>query len=96
MFEMKKQLSWSALKAGAVITLAFVILFVVVMYAGTIERIFTPSIELEAVFQDVKGLRKGAPVWLFGTEVGSVKDIQLGPVSGNPSGEKKRHGLHKE
>ena len=82
MFEMKKQLTWSALKAGSVITLALLTLFVVVMYAGTIEQVFTPSIELKAGFQDVRGLRKGAPVWLFGTEVGSVKDIQLGPVQG--------------
>jgi phospholipid/cholesterol/gamma-HCH transport system substrate-binding protein len=82
MFEMKKQLRWSALKAGSVITLALLTLFVVVLYAGTMKRIFTPSMEFKAQFEDVKGLRKGAPVWLFGTEVGSVKDIQLDPVYG--------------
>jgi phospholipid/cholesterol/gamma-HCH transport system substrate-binding protein len=82
MFEMKKRLRWSALKAGLVITLALLIIFAVVMYAGTIKGILTPSVEFEASFRDVKGLRKGAPVWLFGTEVGSVKDIRLNPVYG--------------
>jgi phospholipid/cholesterol/gamma-HCH transport system substrate-binding protein len=82
MYEMKKQLRWSALKAGVAITLALLTLFAVVMYAGTIKQLFTPSFELRARFEDVKGLRKGAPVWLFGTEVGSVKNIQLNPEYG--------------
>ena len=82
MFEVKKQLRWSALKAGVVVTLALLTLFMVVVYAGTIREIFAPSVEFMARFQDVRGLRKGAPVWLFGTEVGSVKDIRLDPVYG--------------
>jgi phospholipid/cholesterol/gamma-HCH transport system substrate-binding protein len=82
MFEMKKQLRWSALKAGLVITLALFALLAVVLYAGTVRQLFTPSFQLRARFQDVKGLRKGAPVWLFGTEVGSVKNIELDPVYG--------------
>jgi phospholipid/cholesterol/gamma-HCH transport system substrate-binding protein len=82
MFEMKKRLKWSALKAGLVITLALLILFALVLSASTIRQLFTPSFELRARFQDVRGLRRGAPVWLFGTEVGSVKDIQLNPVYG--------------
>lgn len=82
MFDIKKQLRWSALKAGVVITLALLILFAIVLYAGTIGQMLTPSFELRAQFQDVKGLRKGAPVWLFGTEVGSVKKIELDPIYG--------------
>jgi phospholipid/cholesterol/gamma-HCH transport system substrate-binding protein len=82
MFEMKKRLRWSALKAGLVISLALLMLFAVVLYAGTIRELFTPSFELRARFQDVRGLRRGAPVWLFGTEVGSVKNIQLNPAYG--------------
>lgn len=82
MFEMKKKLRWSALKSGLVISLVLLILFVVVLYAGTVRRIFTPTVELRARFHDVKGLRRGAPVWLFGTEVGSVQKIQLDPVYG--------------
>ena len=29
-----------------------------------------------------KDLRKSAPVWIFGTEIGSVKEIDLNPVYG--------------
>jgi phospholipid/cholesterol/gamma-HCH transport system substrate-binding protein len=82
MFDIKKQLRWSALKAGVVITLALLILFAIVLYAGTIRQLLTPSLELRAQFRDVKGLRKGAPVWLFGTEVGYVKKIELDPIYG--------------
>ena len=69
MFEIKKQLTWSALKAGSVITIAILIIFVLVIDAGTVKQIFTPSVEFKVTCEDVQGLRKGAPVWLFGTEV---------------------------
>jgi phospholipid/cholesterol/gamma-HCH transport system substrate-binding protein len=82
MFEMKKKLRWSALKSGVVVSLALLIVFIVVIYAGTVRQIFTPTVELRARFQDIKGLAKGAPVWLFGTQVGSVKEIQLDPIYG--------------
>lgn len=82
MFEMKRKLSWSKLKVGLVVTLALLILLISVFFAGKIERIFIPRVELKAQFRDVRGLRKGAPVWIFGTEVGSVKGIQLSPTLG--------------
>lgn len=82
MYQMKKNLRWSALKSGVLITLTLVLVFMVVLYAGTLRQVFTPSIELQAQFRDVKGLRQGAPVWLFGTEVGSVKEIRLDPIYG--------------
>lgn len=56
--------------------------FIVVLYAGTLMQAFTPTVELRAQFRDEKGLRKGAPVWLFGTEVGSAKEIRLDPIYG--------------
>ncbi|MCX8117974.1 MAG: MlaD family protein [Desulfobacterota bacterium] len=77
MFEMRKQLRWSKLKVGVVVTLGLLILLIAVFFAGGIEKILSPKIEIKAQFQDVRGLRKGAPVWIFGTEVGSVKDIRL-------------------
>jgi phospholipid/cholesterol/gamma-HCH transport system substrate-binding protein len=82
MYQMKKNLRWSALKSGALITLALVVAFIVVLYAGTLRQAFTPTVDLRAQFRDVKGLRKGAPVWLFGTEVGSAKEIRLDPIYG--------------
>ena len=77
MFDMKKQLRWSKLKVGVVITLALLVLLVAIFFAGGIEKIFSPKIDLKVLFQDVRGLRKGAPVWIFGTEVGSVREIHL-------------------
>jgi len=82
MFEIKKQLRWSKLKAGLVLTIAFLALLVAVFFAGNIEKIFSPKTELKVAFRDVRGLRRGAPVWIFGTEVGSVKKIHLDPVHG--------------
>ncbi|MGO8990490.1 MAG: MlaD family protein [bacterium] len=82
MFDIKKQLRWSILKAGLVITIASLALLVAVFFAGNIEKIFSPKTELKAEFRDVRGLRKGAPVWIFGTEVGSVRNIHLDPVRG--------------
>jgi len=82
MFDMKKQLRWSKLKVGLVISIAIGVLLISIFFAGKIERIFLPRVELKIQFQDVRGLRKGAPVWIYGTEVGSVKNIQLSPVLG--------------
>jgi phospholipid/cholesterol/gamma-HCH transport system substrate-binding protein len=82
MYQMKKHLKWSALKSGILITLTLLLVFLVVLYAGTLRQVFTPSFQLQAQFRDVKGLRQGAPVWLFGTEVGSVKEIRLDPMYG--------------
>lgn len=82
MFDMKKQLMWSKLKVGLVITFALVTLFLTVFFAGGIESILSPKAELTAQIRDVKGLRKGAPVWLSGIEIGSVKKIHLHPEQG--------------
>jgi phospholipid/cholesterol/gamma-HCH transport system substrate-binding protein len=77
MFDMKKQLRWSKLKVGAVISFALLVLLVAIFFAGGIEKVLSPKIDLKVQFEDVRGLRKGAPVWIFGTEVGSVRKIEL-------------------
>jgi phospholipid/cholesterol/gamma-HCH transport system substrate-binding protein len=82
MFDRAKQLRWAKLKIGVVITLALITLLVTVFFAGGIEHLFAKRIEIRAQIQDVNGLRRGAPVWIFGTEVGKVKDIDLQPVYG--------------
>ena len=53
-----------------------------VFFAGNIEELFVKKVELKANFRDVGGLRKGAPVWLFGTEIGAVRGIDLNPTYG--------------
>lgn len=82
MFDSKKQLSWSKLKVGILITLTLVILLFTVFFAGGIEKILSPKIEIKAEIKNVKGLRTGSPVWLSGIEIGSVKKIELHPKHG--------------
>jgi phospholipid/cholesterol/gamma-HCH transport system substrate-binding protein len=82
MTAMKKQLQWSKLKVGGVITLSLLILLVTVFFAGNIEDLFSKKVTLKANFKDVGGLRRGAPVWLFGTEIGAVQGIHLNPTFG--------------
>lgn len=82
MFDAKRQLKWSQIKVGLVITVAFLTLLISVFFAGSIQNIFLKKAELRIEFRDVVGLRKGAPVWILGLEEGSVKDITLDPIRG--------------
>ncbi|HTR44570.1 MAG TPA: MlaD family protein [Thermodesulfovibrionales bacterium] len=77
MFERKKQLLWSKLKVGTVVTLALLVLLFTVFFAGGIESLLSPTADVKALMHDVKGLRRGAPVWLSGIEIGSVRYIRL-------------------
>lgn len=77
MFDVKRQLMWSKLKVGIVLTIAFALLLFTVFFAGGIESLFSPTIEIKAQIKDVRGLRKGSPVWISGIEIGSVKSIAL-------------------
>ncbi|MDH5201781.1 MAG: MlaD family protein [Nitrospirota bacterium] len=79
---MKKQLTWSKLKVSLVITLALLALFITVFFAGNIEDLFSPKVQIKAQIKDVRGLRNGSPVWISGIEVGSVKSIDLHPEYG--------------
>lgn len=82
MFDLKKQIMWSKLRVGIVITFALLTMFMTVFFAGNLENMFVPKVALEAHLQDVKGLRRGSPVWVSGIEVGSVRDIHLHPEHG--------------
>jgi phospholipid/cholesterol/gamma-HCH transport system substrate-binding protein len=82
MFDVKKQLRWSKLKVGLVITIAFLALCLSVFFAGNIQNILSKKVELKIQFKEVEGLRKGGPVWILGIEEGSVKEINLDPIQG--------------
>lgn len=82
MIEPNKQLAWSQLKVGLVITVSIAILILTVFFAGSIENIVSPRVEITAKIRDVKGLRESAPVWLSGVEIGKVKAISLHPDYG--------------
>lgn len=82
MFDAEKQLRWSKLKVGIVITFALLILLITVFFAGDLRSLISRKVELKIYFQNVEGLRTGAPVWILGLEEGSVKDIRLDPAYG--------------
>ena len=77
MYDYRKQLTWAKLRIGIIITGALVVLFFAVLFAGNIEKLFTPRVTFHATFDDVKGLRAGAPVWFAGVQVGSVRSLEL-------------------
>ncbi|HKN18146.1 MAG TPA: MlaD family protein [Dissulfurispiraceae bacterium] len=77
MFDMKKQLRWSKLKVGVVISIALALLVVTVFFAGGIQDLISSKVIIKAQMKDVKGLRRGAPVWVSGIEIGFVKHISL-------------------
>ncbi len=77
MFEMKKQLMWSKLKVGVVVSIALALLLLTVFFAGGVGDLFMSKAIIRAEIKDVKGLRRGAPVWVSGIEIGSVKNISL-------------------
>jgi phospholipid/cholesterol/gamma-HCH transport system substrate-binding protein len=79
MYDYIKQLRWAKLKVGIVITIALLVIFITVMFAGSIGRLFMPRTDIFADFSDIKGLREGAPVWFSGVEIGSVKSIYFTP-----------------
>ncbi len=82
MFDLKKQIMWAEVKAGLIITLALLIVFLSVFFAGGIEKIIHPRVDIMAAVSDVRGLKAGAPVWVYGIEKGSVKNVTLNPEYG--------------
>jgi phospholipid/cholesterol/gamma-HCH transport system substrate-binding protein len=82
MFDMKKQLMWSELKVGVVISIAVLLLLLTVFFAGSIGDLFSTKVIVRAQIKDVRGLRRGAPVWVSGVEIGFVKYITLYPPYG--------------
>ncbi len=77
MYEYQKKITWSSLKTGIVITIALAILFGTVFFSGNLSSLFTSKFDLVTRISNVQGLRTGAPVWLFGVEVGVVEKITI-------------------
>lgn len=73
---------WSKMKVGLVVTTALAIVLITVIFAGSLETLFSNNILLFAQVKDVRGLRTGSPVWLAGIEIGKVKNIRLHPEYG--------------
>ncbi|MBF0506599.1 MAG: MCE family protein [Nitrospirae bacterium] len=82
MFDMKKQLMWSKLRVGLVISIGLVLLLLTVFFAGKIGDLVSPKMDIKAQIENVRGLRSGAPVWVSGIEIGYVRKISLDPHYG--------------
>jgi phospholipid/cholesterol/gamma-HCH transport system substrate-binding protein len=74
-----KETSWRALRVGIVLTLAIFLLVLAVVNANFLSRAVTQRASLYTWVPAVNGLRSGAPVWLQGVEIGSVRSISLQP-----------------
>jgi phospholipid/cholesterol/gamma-HCH transport system substrate-binding protein len=79
---MLKQLEGARL--GLFIFIGTVLLIVSIFLIGSRENLFTSAIEIKTYFDQIEGLKPGAPVRLSGYDVGSVSSISLvGDEEGN-------------
>ncbi len=62
---------------GLFVTIGLLILIVGVFTLGGQKKAFAPSIDIQAVFDNVNGLQKGDNVWFSGVKVGVVKSIEF-------------------
>jgi phospholipid/cholesterol/gamma-HCH transport system substrate-binding protein len=74
-----RQLTISKFKAGWIVSIALMIVFITIFFLGNITNLVVSQALLELKVRNVSGLRKGAPVWLLGVQIGSVKSIKLHP-----------------
>ncbi len=72
---MFKQLEGARL--GIFVFLGTVLLVLSIFLLGNKEKLFSSTIEIKAFFNQIEGLKPGAPVRLSGYDVGSVSSISL-------------------
>lgn len=72
---MLKQLEGARL--GIFIFIGTILLVISIFLIGSREQLFTGTIEIKAYFNQIEGLKTGAPVRLSGYDIGSVSGISL-------------------
>lgn len=72
---MLKQLEGARL--GIFIFFGTILLIISIFLIGSKEKLFTGTIEIKAYFNQIEGLKTGAPVRLSGYDIGSVSGISL-------------------
>lgn len=65
----------SDLQVGAFVLFGLVLAGVVIFLIGDERRVFDESVEYTAIFDDVEGLKSGAPVRMGGVRVGQVEKV---------------------
>jgi phospholipid/cholesterol/gamma-HCH transport system substrate-binding protein len=63
------------LKVGLFVIVGIVLTMVAVFVIGDTRRLWEPKLTYRAAFQDVAGLKPGAPVRMGGFDIGSVTDV---------------------
>ena len=64
-------------RLGLFVFLGTVLLVVSIFVLGNKDQLFTDTISVKTYFTTIEGLKNGAPVWLSGYNIGSVKSISL-------------------
>ncbi len=67
------------LKVGVFVLIGLLVIGAVVFIVGDNSRVFARKFELTATFDDVAGLKAGAPVRMGGVDVGAVESVYFGP-----------------
>jgi phospholipid/cholesterol/gamma-HCH transport system substrate-binding protein len=67
----------SGAKLGIFIFIGSALLIIGIFLLGNKEALFRPTFTVKAYFNNIEGLRNGAPVRLGGIDVGSVKNIEI-------------------
>jgi len=74
----QKEVRWSQLKVGLLVSSAIVALIALVfLMTGSVGGLFTPKMKVRSYFENAAGLKVGAPVSLEGVTVGSVSAIRV-------------------
>lgn len=72
-----RSLAWSELKIGLLAVLALVLATVMIFLLSGEGGFFWERYSLKVTFDNIAGLKEGAPVRVAGVEVGSVTDIEF-------------------
>jgi phospholipid/cholesterol/gamma-HCH transport system substrate-binding protein len=72
-----RSLAWSELKIGVVSVVALALAMLMIFLLGSGSGFFWQRYSLKVMFDNVAGLKAGAPVRIAGVEVGAVADVKF-------------------
>ena len=64
-------------RLGVFVFLGTALLVVSIFFIGNQNSLFTQSVRVKTYFNNVVGLRNGAPVWLSGYNIGNVESVSI-------------------
>ncbi|MGZ3418660.1 MAG: MlaD family protein [Polyangiales bacterium] len=69
------------IKVGIFVLIGLIVAGAIIFLVGDERRVFDKHFRLHAAFDDVAGLKPGAPVRMGGVDVGTVDAVEFGPVA---------------